>query len=97
MAQANFTQLPSSPKSPTRLIDTEIAPSPSKSTRKSRDLDDDTLNEQSPLLQPTRPFEDDQDSNKSLLPSGDSPEWIGNEHDKKSSWYMLLLTMGGFG
>jgi hypothetical protein len=53
-------------------------------------------NEQSPLLTPTQPSSD-ANGLKVLSPLNDEDDWEGDEEATKSSWYMLLLTLGGFG
>jgi solute carrier family 45, member 1/2/4 len=89
---------PSSPSTP-KPIDPSIANSASDRRRESRDLDDG-VNEQSPLLPPSRPSgedDEDDDPDKNISPLRDDAQWIGDEHETRSSWYMFLLTLGGFG
>jgi solute carrier family 45 protein 1/2/4 len=56
--------------------------------------DDDNIDEQSPLLQPTAASHDDGDKSVSSL--GDA-DYASEELSTRSSWYMLLLTLGAFG
>ncbi|KAF2666311.1 MFS general substrate transporter [Microthyrium microscopicum] len=83
----------SPPKSPMRV-------SPAAHSRSfSRELEAD---EQSPLLAPSKSSFDDDDENK--IPSigsrdteQEENDWTEEEHVSRSSWYMFLLTLGGFG
>jgi solute carrier family 45 protein 1/2/4 len=54
---------------------------------------DDHIDEQSPLLQPVSTSQDDGDNSMSSLGDGYDSE----ELSTRSSWYMLLLTLGAFG
>jgi hypothetical protein len=53
-------------------------------------------NEQAPLLDPIQPSSDG-NGLKVLSPLSDEVGWEGDNEATKSSWYMLLLTIGGFG
>lgn len=55
-------------------------------------------NEASPLLAPTRMSgEDSEGPGKGMDSLDDGSVWPGEESQSRSSWYMLLLTLGGFG
>jgi hypothetical protein len=63
----------------------------------SREISRHDVDEQSPLL---RPSAEDQDGTNVISPIeniGNEDDYIGEEHEFKSSWYMFLLTLGGFG
>jgi hypothetical protein len=61
----------------------------------SRHLVDD---EQSPLLRASGESEhEDAISPIGNIDDHDGDDYIGEEHEFKSSWYMFLLTLGGFG
>jgi solute carrier family 45 protein 1/2/4 len=53
-------------------------------------------NEQSPLLPAAQPSGDN-DRLKVLSPLDDDSDWDAEQEESKSSWFMLLLTLGGFG
>lgn len=57
----------------------------------------DTMSEQSPLLQPRKSEEEEEDDGlKVISPLSDS--WNGGYNEEsRSSWYLLLLTIGGLG
>jgi hypothetical protein len=94
MDKSNSADISSSRKSPPREIDIDAANTTSKARQDIEDFEDD-VNEQSPLLPPGRALDDDDD--KSISPLGDDEDWIDDQHKAKSSWYMFLLTLGGFG
>jgi hypothetical protein len=54
--------------------------------------DGDEVNEQSPLLAAA----EDPDDSKPNTPLSED-DWVMDEQESKSSWYMFLLTLGGFG
>jgi solute carrier family 45 protein 1/2/4 len=57
---------------------------------------DDNFDEQSPLLGPAAaPHDDGQDN--SIISSLDDDGYTGEQLSTRSSWYMLLLTLGAFG
>ncbi len=62
---------------------------------------EDDLDEQSPLLAPSGT--DDDDRYKGLPPledegaAADEDTWMGEEKENRSTWYLFLLTVGGFG
>jgi solute carrier family 45 protein 1/2/4 len=66
---------------------------------------DQTVDEQSPLLPPLDTLEGGPSSHiKSMSPLDDRDDgeaeedtWMGEEEETRSSWYMFLLTFGGFG
>jgi hypothetical protein len=67
----------------------------SSSTRPSMDNETHS-NEQSPLLRETDL--QDEPSPLKIAQDGDDDEWQDEDsQESKSSWYMLLLTIGGFG
>jgi hypothetical protein len=56
---------------------------------------DDNVDEQSPLLPPTRVLDND-GQDKSVSSLGDAEGYV-EERNTRSSWYMFLLTLGAFG
>ncbi|KAJ9662964.1 hypothetical protein H2201_005841 [Coniosporium apollinis] len=71
--------------------DSSNHPRPSKSI----DILRAPMNEQSPLLHPRRPSDESYLKDVSPL---DDDDWEAEGHeDTKSSWYLLLLTLGGLG
>ncbi|KAF2474022.1 MFS general substrate transporter [Lindgomyces ingoldianus] len=55
----------------------------------------DIISENSPLIQPRT--SDDCDSTLKAVSPIESDDWQGDTEDSKSSWYLLLLTLGGLG
>lgn len=94
MARSKSPNLPSRTKPPAPL-DLQHNRSRSPAKRFSNDYDD--VNEQSPLLPPSRTSREISGEDDGISPLGDDSQWIGDEHEAKSAWYMLLLTLGGFG
>jgi hypothetical protein len=94
MARSKSPHTPSRSKPPAAL-DLHGNGSQSPIKRISNDYDD--VNEQSPLLPPSRNSREIAGEDDGISPLRDDSQWIGDEHDPKSTWYMLLLTLGGFG
>ncbi|ORY17561.1 hypothetical protein BCR34DRAFT_555084 [Clohesyomyces aquaticus] len=55
----------------------------------------DRLSEQSPLLRPRT--SEEVESNLKILSPAESDDWEEASEETKSSWYLLLLTLGGLG
>jgi hypothetical protein len=57
------------------------------------EIEDDTINEQSPLLPPGGSPGDE----TTILPLDGITQWLSDPNEVKSSGYMFLLTLGAFG
>jgi solute carrier family 45 protein 1/2/4 len=84
------------PNSSSAKLSDSPTPNPKVTSFRRESRDHSDYNEQSPLLPPARPSEDN-DGMKVFSPLDDDSDWEADQEETKSSWYMLLLTFGGFG
>ena len=94
MAHASPSNRPLSSQSPAGLADSDLTNLLPESIQDLPDGDeDDSVNEQSPLLPPNGSSPDGRTSS----PLDDVVQWLGTAYEIKSSKYMFLLTLGAFG
>ena|ERR1700742_84209 len=93
MALADSSKNPSAGKSSTGQTDSNTTNIVPELRRELHDIEDDTVNEQSPLL----PANGSSGDGSAISALEDVVQLINDAHEFKSSGYMFLLTFGAFG